>query len=172
MAQNNLYQSDYRIYWSSISLEGINQYLRFLHRVSHQRKVPSGHTTFGWVWPVVVPLLQLDFRIPLSSNLWTESIEILVFFACRLSSKAVNILDYHFYWVWPGTPLVQSDCRILCSLVSLEGINWYQNVFTLCLFLTVPHTQHPQSPKKKMFFLNSKHELWKNFEKIMKKFWN
>ena len=31
-----------------------------------------------------------------------------------------------FRWVWPGMCLVQSDCRILWSTITLEGINsWY-----------------------------------------------
>ena len=59
MAENLLNQSDCR------SLERIN-HLDFLRGDKHQRKAVFETTTFGWVWPVV-PLIQSDYRILLSS---------------------------------------------------------------------------------------------------------
>ena len=78
MAQNALNQSDCRILWLSTSLEGVNEYVIFLHGDNHQGKVESETTFF-------IGCHQLC----LSSNqtaeffghqyLWKELIDILVF---------------------------------------------------------------------------------------------
>ena len=69
----------------------------FLHGDSHQEKLASEITTFGWVSPVVL-LTQWDYRIYSSSIClaWKESIDTLVFFAWRYSSREGSIWDYHF----------------------------------------------------------------------------
>ena len=50
----------------------------FLHGVSHQWKVPYETTTFALVRPIV-PLMQLNSRIFLSSTFLEMSVDILVF---------------------------------------------------------------------------------------------
>ena len=35
-----------------------------------------------------------------------------------------------FGWVWPGMPLVQTDCWILWSTISVERISWYLGWFS------------------------------------------
>lgn len=107
MAQSSLYQSDYRILLSSISLEEVNQNLRFLHGVSHQGKVTSGCTTFGWFLASCVSS-PVRFRDSLIVNqyLWTQSIEVLVFLHVDGHQRKLVSQDYHFYWVWLGVPLI------------------------------------------------------------------
>ena len=149
MAQNILSQSDSRIVWSWISLEGINQYLRFFCL----ELVIKGRQHLGV--PFLVGFGQLCLfssqisgildhqSIPLDRTIWNLS-----FFACRWSSKEVNMLDYHLCWVSPSVRIAQSDCRILWSLISLEAINWYQNSSTLWSFF-----YNSRSSKSKKYFL-------------------
>ena len=61
-----LVQSDCRILWSSMSLEGIIWYLCFLCGDNHQGKAGSETTAFGWVWPGV-PFIELGCSIYRSS---------------------------------------------------------------------------------------------------------
>ena len=51
----------------------------FLHVVSRQGKAPYETTTFAWVLPIV-PLMQLNGRILLSSTFLEMSVDILVFY--------------------------------------------------------------------------------------------
>ena len=37
--------------------------------------------------------------------------------------------NYHVGWAWPGVLLVQSNCRILWLILSVEGIKWYLRLF-------------------------------------------
>ena len=46
MTKNALNELDCSILWSSVYLEGINQYLRFLQGDSHQGKLGSETTTY------------------------------------------------------------------------------------------------------------------------------
>ena len=50
MVQNALLQSNCKVLRSSMYLEGINLYLRFLHRYIHWRKVATETITLWWVW--------------------------------------------------------------------------------------------------------------------------
>ena len=53
IGENDLVQSDCRIIWSSISLEGI-QYINiflFLHGDVHQERITCQDTLFGWACP-------------------------------------------------------------------------------------------------------------------------
>ena len=58
-----------------------------------------------------------------------ESIDILVFlhvvsYQWKIASETTT-----FSWVWPVVSLIQSNCRILWSLLSLERTNWYHSFF-------------------------------------------
>ena len=35
----------------------------------------------------------------------------------------------NFIWVWAGLPLLQLDCSILWSTISLDRINWYVKIY-------------------------------------------
>ena len=61
---NALNQSVCSLFWSSLSLEGINRYLRFLA----WRFIGSATTTFDRLWPVVVPLVQSNWSISVSGK--------------------------------------------------------------------------------------------------------
>ena len=65
LTHNVLNQSDCRILWSSISLEGIINNSIFLHVGDHQRKAASQTTTFGWAWPIT---LQVSLIISIWKN--------------------------------------------------------------------------------------------------------
>ena len=69
---NAVNQSVWSLFWSSLSLEGINRYLRFLA----WRFIGSATTTLGRVWPVVVPLVQSDW----STNISGKNLLMSVFF--------------------------------------------------------------------------------------------
>ena len=51
------FQSNYRILWSSLSLAGISQSLRFLHGDNHQGNAACG-LPLGWI-----PIIRSDCRI-------------------------------------------------------------------------------------------------------------
>ena len=71
----------------------------------------------GWVWP----------GEPLFQSL-KKTLLISLFFLFKDNHPAkVECKTATFRWVWPGMRLVQSDCRILWSTITLEGINsWYR----------------------------------------------
>ena len=127
----SLAQSDWRILWSSISVEGFNIW-HFLHGNSHQRMLVSetliseflSNYHVGWALPGVL-LVQSNYRI-----LWlTLSVEginwYLRLFAWKYLSWRYACETTTHGWVRPGVSLIQSDWRILWWSLSLEEINWY-----------------------------------------------
>ena len=112
MVRNAINQSDCGILWSSISLERINQYLRFFAwRYSREEKVASATMFFDWVQPVV-SFVQSNDRI-LWSSISLERIGILDFLHGDNYQGAVTLENTTFGWVWLIVPLVQSSWSIL-----------------------------------------------------------
>ena len=87
-----------------------------LHGNSHQGKVTSETTSFGWVLPGV-SIVQSDCRILWWSVSLVRAKWYLSFYAWSQSSKEINIWDYHFGWVWPVLP---RDFDILWLLISVD----------------------------------------------------
>lgn len=86
-------------FWSSVSLEAIQQSLRFFA----WRSGACRTTSFGWVWPVV-PLVQSDCRILWSSILPKETISALDFWhkdSYQKKKKRVS-KSTTVGWLWPG----------------------------------------------------------------------
>ena len=77
MAQNALNQSDCRI-WLSTSLEGVNEYVIFLHGDNHQGKVES-ETTFFVGCHLLCLSSNQTAELFAHRYLWKELIDILVF---------------------------------------------------------------------------------------------
>ena len=105
----------------------------FLHGNNHQRKISSETITFGWVWPFVF-LVQSDCRILLIISISGRNQQISFCMEIIIKGRAFLHADNHkgkvacettsFGWVWPVVLLIQSDCRILWSSISLWRIKW------------------------------------------------
>ena len=73
--------------------------------------------------------LKCTQLIRLQCSLITSMSERNQFFAWKESSKKDSILSVIFGWVLPDVLVVQSDCSILWSTVSLDKSNWYLRFF-------------------------------------------
>ena len=75
--------------------------------------------------------------------LWKESINLLDCLHVDKQRKAASETTT-FDWVWSVVHLVQSDCRILWSSISLEGINRYLSFF--CVEIINKEREHLKLP--------------------------
>ena len=63
-------------------------------------------------------------RLFYHQTIWKKSIGILVFLHRESLQGTLISETTTFGWVWPGVPLVQLNCRIFRSAISVEGNKW------------------------------------------------